>query len=216
MNESRLHTILSIVFQTTSKYSSYSRNVGFLKSISIRTQYGYHGFTNNLQITFICSKERLRYRINNDSKIECLLKAKIISELLEDELPNKIWVPIKLNLYGIKFNWDGKECFDFKKWISFENIKLMLNEHEIIRLKAEHESKFFSLAAKVNGDLYNLEDRIKRIERLIQSNKNTFIIYKLASGELRSADVRKYPELIAAQEDIEKIKIEIENMNIRN
>ena len=50
------------------------------------------------------------------------------------------------------------------------------------------------------------KSRIIRIEKLIKSRKNSYIISKLKSGDFKAQDVKKYPELIEAVDELTKLK----------
>ena len=64
-----------------------------------------------------------------------------------------------------------------------------------------------SIFLKVWLDFWRTRDRIGKIEKLIESRKNSYIISKLTTGELKNEDVKKYPELIEAIDELTKIKV---------
>jgi len=90
-----------------------------------------------------------------------------------------------------------------------ENSKYLYELSNILdeyHIKLYRNNDWFNIFTK----RYNYQSIFYKIEKimvLINSRKNSYIISKLKSGDFKAEDVKQYPELIEAADELQKLKI---------
>jgi len=149
-------------------------------------------------IKFECSDE-----------LESIIKKQIIyNNLIRYSNVKEIKLYHKGELVEINFLNDLRHKIEKKQKIGLKNeIKKSLEKDEEFKRYVFYENYSELLSNKNYRKLNEALKKLNKIEEIIKKNKNSYILSKLTGGELKTSDVKNYPELIKTMDELTKIKL---------
>jgi len=100
---------------------------------------------------------------------------------------------------GIEYKWKNKLSEQLNNTNTINEI-LNILKREIGYFNNKEESSLYT-------EFLEMRNRVIRLEKLIDSRKNSYVVSKLKSGDLHADDIKKYPELIEATDELIRLKM---------
>lgn len=146
------------------------------------------------------------YQINCDDFYDSGVHMLSIYEIIQSINKNiEVIISYKSKIFCNAPKKDEYKLSDFDLYIEKEKRKIIDNEK--YNLFRRYEKEINEIHKKYRWIKGTHRMALERIEKLINSRKNSYIISKLKSGEFKAEDVKNYPELIEATDELQKLKM---------